>query len=336
MVRVLEKTICKRSLMAAITALCLACLMASPALAAPKKDCPNAKGPKPVGAVNSSNGSVYEKGEFGMIQKYVYIHQDDLYEGGDEVDYKRLAKGQKGKKCYERTAHQYQVTFRAGLLENIDARVVVPYISKQMKRESATKHFTDNDSGIGDIKVLSRYRVMSQKRKDPLNLAFGLGVKIPTGETNEHDSYGNCLPGYLQSGTGSWDPIVELGAHKVMGRSMVTSYLMYKHATQGRVGDSDFVGPNVFKYNAGYIYALNNLFDLGLEINGEYKTKAELDGDVNDNSGGHVIFLTPEIHCKLCKGVHLDMGVPVAVYRDVNGTQLSEDFRVVTKLAMKF
>lgn len=326
----------KQAFISALATFILVCLCITPALAEPKKGCPKAKGPKPVGAVNSSNGSVYEKGQFGMIQKYTYIHQDQLFEGGDEVDYKRLAKGQKGKKCYERTSHMYQVTFRAGLLENIDARVVVPYMSKNMKRESATKHFNDNKSGIGDVKLLSRYRIMSQKQKDPLNLAFGLGIKMPTGTTDEHDSKGVCLPGYLQTGTGSWDPIFELGAHKVMGRHMVTSYFMYKLSTEGELGDKDFEAPDVFKYNAGYMYALSNLFDIGLELNGEYKTKTELDDDKVENSGGHIIFLTPEIHCKLTRNVHLDVGVPIAVYRDLNGTQLSEDYRVVTKLAMKF
>jgi hypothetical protein len=34
--------------------------------------------------------------------------------------------------------------------------------------------------------------------------------------------------------------------------------------------------------------------------------------------------------------MHFDIGVPVPVHRDLNGTQLSEDYRIVGKLAMKF
>lgn len=336
MFRFLRNSQPKQALVTALATFILACLCVTPASAAPKEGCPKAQGPKPVGAVNSSNGSVYEKGQVGMIQKYVYINQDQLYEGGDEVDYKRPAKGQKGKACSKRTAHMYQVTFRAGLFENIDARVVVPYMNKTMERESAAKSFNDNKSGIGDVKVFSRYRIMSQKQKDPLNLAFGLGLKMPTGSTDENDNNGVCLPGYLQTGAGSWDPIFELGAHKVMGRHMLTSYFMYQLTTEGELGDRDFEAPDVFKYNAGYMYALSDLFDLGIELNGEYKTKSELAGEKVENSGGHIVFLTPEIHCKLSRNVHLDVGVPIAVYRDLNGTQLSEDYRVVTKLAMKF
>ncbi len=55
----------------------------------------SAKGPKPVGAVNSSNGSVYNKGEYGIIFKYSTFKQNQLYDGNDDVDYTRPVKGGK-------------------------------------------------------------------------------------------------------------------------------------------------------------------------------------------------------------------------------------------------
>ncbi len=121
-----------------------------------------------------------------------------------------------------------------------------------------------------------------------------------------------------------------------MGRHWLSSHLMYVMTTEGDLGDYDFEKPDVFKYNFAYAYALSNLFDLGLELNGVVKSKAEKDGIKNDDSGGHVIYLSPGIHFKFRKGMHLDFCVPIPVYRDLNGTQLSEDYGVVVKLAMKF
>ena len=111
---------------------------------------------------------------------------------------------------------------------------------------------------------------------------------------------------------------------------------MYRLTTKGELGDQDFESPDVFKYNFAYGYAISNLFDVGIELNGEFKDKAELDGVKQDNTGGNIIYLSPGIHFKFHKGMHFDVCVPVPVYRDLNGTQLSEDYRIVAKLAMKF
>ena len=310
-------------------------LLSTPSGAAEQKKA--GKGPKPVGVVNSSNGSVYEKGEYGIVFKYVTYQQDQYYEGNDRVDYKRPVKGeQPGKKCNERIFQQLQMTLRAGLTDRIDARIVIPYFDNEMNRQSFKESFSDQNSGIGDLKLIGRYSFLSQKRADRFNLALGLGVKMPTGRTDEEDDQSATLPGFLQTGSGSWDPIVELGAHKVIGRHWFSGYSMFQLTTQGELGDSDYEKPDMFKYNLGYAYAVSRLFDLQMELNGDLKGKAELDGKEQDNSGGHIIYLSPGVHFKFNKGMHFDVCVPVPVYRDLNGTQLSEDYRVVTKLAIKF
>jgi ABC-type enterobactin transport system permease subunit len=50
-------------------------LVAAPAMAK-NGQCINAKVPTPVGPINSSNGGVYEKGQFGIIGKYTYSKAD--------------------------------------------------------------------------------------------------------------------------------------------------------------------------------------------------------------------------------------------------------------------
>ena len=142
-------------------------LLGSPAQAAQDQNA--TKTPRPVGAVNSSNGSVYQKGEYGIILKYFRYKQDQLYDGSDEVDFVRPKKGAKpAKKCSERKVDMYQVTLRAGIFENIDARLVIPFLSKEMTRQSFNSDFTDSNSGIGDISLISRYRDFVSKKKRPV------------------------------------------------------------------------------------------------------------------------------------------------------------------------
>ncbi len=294
------------------------------------------KNVKPVGAVNSSNGGVYNPGEYGVILKYITFTQDQLYSGSDEISFVRPVPGMKpGKKPYEKTLQKYQLTLRTGILNDFDARLVIPFFDKGLERKSFKAQFDDDNTGFGDITLFGRYRILSQKKKDPFNLAFGLGLEMPTGETDVEDSVGKT-PGYLQPGGGSWNPVFEIGAHKVKGPHWFGSHLLYKNTTEGELGAKDFERPDVFKYNLSYGYALSSSFDLQLEVNGEVKSKAELEGKKQKNSGGHLLFLSPGLHFKFYKGMHMGLCVPLTVYRDLNGEQLSEDFRVIGKLALKF
>jgi hypothetical protein len=293
--------------------------------------------PQPVGVVNSSNGGVFQRGSYSVALKYDFYAQDQLYKGSDDVDFVRPQQGEMpAKKPYETTFQRYRLTFRTGLFKRVDARLAIPVLVKEMKRKSLNNEFSDDQSGIGDSILIGRYQILSQKEKNPFNLAFGAGLSLPTGSTDEEDGNGATLPGFLQTGSGSWDPVFELGAHKLSGRMMFTGHLMYRVTTEGELGDQDFERPDVFKYNAGGVYALSNLFDAQLELNGVVKSKAELNGVKNDNTGGHLLYLTPGVHVKFWKKMHCDVGVPIVVYRDFNGTQLSEEYQVVVKLAMPF
>ncbi len=319
---------------ATISMLCTSLILASTAIAAPQGK--KAKGPKPVGAVNSSNGGVYNPGEYGVIFKFITFEQDHIYRGNDSVSFVRPAKGEKpGKRPYEKSLSKYQITLRTGIWKDFDARLIVPYLSKELKRQSFNRDFSDDNTGLGDITLIGRYRIMSQKKKDPFNLAVGLGLEMPTGKTDERDSSGRT-PGYLQPGGGSWNPIVEVGAHKVIGPHWIGSHLLYKNTTEGELGNSDFERPDVFKYNFSYGYAVTKNFDFQIELNGEIKSKAEKNGKTLPNSGGHSIFITPGIHYKIKKGMHFGLAIPFTAYRDLNGEQPSEDYRIVAKFAMKF
>ncbi len=198
-------------------ALCALMVLTSASQAAQQGKGP--KGPKPVGAVNSSNGGVYNPGDYSIVLKYFAFEPDQLYRGDDEIDFRRPTRGMMpGKKAYEKNIRKYQATLRTGLWKNMDARLVIPFWDKTLKRQSWNADFNDDNSGIGDITLFSRYRIFSQKQKDPFNMAIGLGLEIPTGDTDQKDSSGRT-PGFIQTGGGAWNPIIELGAHKVAGRS---------------------------------------------------------------------------------------------------------------------
>jgi hypothetical protein len=283
---------------------------------------------KPVSMLNSNNGGVYDVGQYGVILKYVGADMDDSYAGGDSV-----ATSTPG--VMEKSFDQYQLTLRTGIYKNIDARVILPFLNKDTQRQTGSGLVYSGDSvGLGDIKLMMRYSLLSQKRKDYINLAIGIGLKAPTGETENMDS-SETLVGYLQTGTGSWDPVFEVGAHRVSGKHWFSADLLCQVTTEGKRGDSDYEASDLFKFNLGYAYAVNRYFDLQMELNNEWRSKAELDGVMQENTGGFISYVTPGAHIKFSSNAYLALGVAVPVYRDLNGSQLSEDYRIIGKLNFK-
>jgi hypothetical protein len=308
----------------------------------------NKKNKKPkvekcIGLVNMSNGIVLPKGKVIANVKYKYIHKGSLYDGSTEKN------GNYGGK-YDRVNQLVQFTARAGLFKNFDARILVPVWKKQIKRKPgnlAQPYDKDTNSGLGDITIMGRYALLTQRDGDWLNLAIGAGIKTPTGDSDrENEAPFSNMYKYLgpraQLGTGSWDPKFEIGATKFFGRSRVDAHMMY---TLGGDGAHNSRPGNQFKYDIGYGYALNHYFDLELELNGIEQDSDVHDGTVDRSTGGHTIFITPGIHFKYEK-INFSVGVPVVIYRDLNGYSrtpernsrygLGEDFQVVSKLGFCF
>ncbi|WP_147820213.1 transporter [Salidesulfovibrio onnuriiensis] len=308
------------------------------------KDKPDTKPVRCIGPVNMSNGLVLPKGKVAASIKYKYVHKNNLYDGGN-----RKTGNYNGK--YDRVNQTMQLTAKAGIFDNFEARIMVPFHDKRLKRKfgNPPEHAdTDELTGLGDIVVMGRYAVMSERDGDWLSLAFGAGLKMPTGDpdhknpapfSNVHEYIG---PGG-QLGTGSWDPKFELGATKFFGRSRVDAHCMYTIPGDGAHGSRK---GNQFKYDLGYGYALNRLFDVELELNGVDQQAHWYDHSSTVNTGGHTIYLTPGVHWKISDKCHFSIGTPFVVYRDLNGEAatperaskycLGEDFQVVSRLGFSF
>lgn len=297
-----------------------------------------------VGPVNMSHGLIIPKGRHQLRLKYIYAHKDDLYEGGSKKTGNYTGK-------YDQVDHIANLMFKLGLFENFEMRLIVPFINRELEQKSGNPpehtNTTDN-SGLGDINVMGRYSLLSERKGDWMSMTIGGGVKLPTGDTDKknvapfsanHEYMG---PGF-QLGTGSYCPIFELGITKFSGPSRYDFHTMYTIGTEGahesRKGDT-------FKCDFGYSYALNKHFDVGLELNSVYQEAHRHDNESSVNTGGHTVYLTPGLHWKINRELHLSMGVPIVTYRDINGESgtpdwksqygLSEDYRFVTKIVYNF
>jgi hypothetical protein len=299
---------------------------------------------RPVGPLNMSQGVIVPKGRYVIRLQYAYTHKGNLYDGSDKKTGNYTGK-------YDQVNQSAVLVFKAGLFENIEARLVVPYRDKELKQKSGNppKHTnTAENSGLGDIKMMGRYSLMDQRKGDWLHMLIGAGVKLPTGDSDkknvapfskEHQYMGSGF----QLGSGSWDPVFEIGMTKFVGRSRFDFHTMYTITTKGdhgcQLGD-------LFKCDFGFSYALNRYFDVELEMNNLYQGAQVHDHQRTVNTGGYTLYMTPGLHWKIYRQMDLRVGVPIVVYRNLNGESakpdwkskygLGEDYKIVARLCFKF
>lgn len=302
---------------------------------------PDTKTPKPIGPVNMSTGTVFKPGKAAVSAKAILMEKAKLYDGGDERNGTYNGK-------IERNQKNYQACVRYGVAKDFDVRVVIPYRDSYVKRRSGAggkreRTYIDTNQGIGDVVAMGRYALWSQRDGAPLSVAVGAGVKMPTGNSNKKNRAPfnrTCEymgPGF-QLGTGSWDPKLELGATRMMGRHRFDFHTMY---TWGREGDHGLRKGDQFKADLGWAYAVCEMLDVELELNGMNQNRNENGGNYVANSGGRTLYLTPGLHLKLSDRFNASMGVPYVIHRDLNADEsknqygIGEEYRVVFKLCWK-
>lgn len=208
-----------------------------------------------------------------------------------------------------------------------------------------------NSIGFGDLTVLGQYKFLD-KEKHGLQSALLLGLKIPTGETDERDSFGIRIAADEQPGSGSWDPLFGLAVSKSLPKSFSAhSNVMYKLTTDGSqntdVGDlfnynlaiAHRVGPEsgvLQKVFPKHLLGQDLLWDLVLEFNGQWSETVEVNNIEDINHGGNLIFLSPGIRLVMNDDLVFNLASSVQVFEDLNGNQTDPDLQLSFSISKLF
>lgn len=210
-------------------------------------------------------------------------------------------------------------------------------------------------SGVGDVTLLGQYRFLNDTASG-FEIAALLGVKLPTGKTNENANEGERFEAEFQPGSGSWDGQFGLAATWRQGAWSFDTSALYHLVTEGTqntdLGDRLLYGvalshrvmggppaeEHVHADGAVHLHkssAKALAVDLVLELNGEWHDKQKAGNEVDGNSGGHTLYVSP--------GVRLSAGdwsgfasVGIPVVKDMNGLQPDPDWKLITGLAFAF
>jgi len=320
----------KKTFAAAITFLCL---LSGTVLA---HHAPGVTGVGLAGPLLTNSASTLQKGRLAITLQSSYVDIDSF------SDSKMLGFAEEGHDVH---TLDYLYTVSAGLsygiTDNLTVSLKIPYISFNNIREvhgededhegengeeHAEVHVHGDSDGIGDITVLGQYRFLKLD-SGQLESALLFGLKVPTGKTDEEDINGERFDTEFQPGSGSWDPIIGLAVTKRFGRVSFDADARYTLVTEGS-RDTDL--GDLFNYDLALSYHVpaRILMDLILELNGEWKQKQEVDGEKDENSGEHALFISPGVRIYLGKTSSAFVSAGFPLIQDMNGIQSETDYRM--------
>ncbi len=269
-----------------------------------------------------------------LIPRFTYFQATSVYDGNNRKS-----------NTADRELRVYATILRGviGFHEDVTASLTLPYLFKELKTTTGGERMRLNSDGLGDLSVVGKWRFFKlPELGGTTEAAAFLGLELPTGKDDARDG-GMRLPQPLQPGSGSVDGILGAAFTRLWdgGRWLVNADAFYK--ANSEANDYQFV--NVLRFDVvGQFRAYPwrderfDQFTLNaiLELNGAYAEKDTLDGNRIGTTGGLKLFVSPGIQAIVTDSLLLETGVQIPVYRDLNGPQLAEDFRVTAGLRWRF
>ena len=217
---------------------------------------------------------------------------------------------------------------------------VLPYADKDLDMTVGGSRLSRSARGIGDVSLFGRFTLLQRDQPGrTIRVAPYAGVEAPTGDDDERDGLGR-LPAALQSGTGAWDAFGGVVAtYQVLALQVdgQVSYRVNNEANGFDPGDEARLDGSL-QYRlwprtlgAGvpdFLYGV-------LEMNLVHRDKHEIDGAMDDNSGGTTLYLAPGLQY-VSKRWIVEGVVQLPVIENLNGNALETDFVVRAGVRFNF
>ena len=228
-----------------------------------------------------------------------------------------------------------------GLTEKSSVILTIPFLSKELDSTTDGMRISRGDAGVGDLLLLGKYRLYTRDYPTATSrLSLVAGTDLPTGQSGDADARGK-LPRDLQLGSGSADPLVG-GAYTWQSLDdewdVSLTYQFNTTANKFEFGD-------VLTYTVAYqrrvwpfnlpergLYAQWNAV---LEANGSLEQQAKNHGSRVDNTGGHLLFLSPGFQVAT-KHFVVETSIQLPVLQNLHGNQVEPDFALVASVRATF
>jgi hypothetical protein len=276
-----------------------------------------------------------------VAQRYTLL--DSVYEGDNKVS----NPGVKEKYWTTDVVGFFSIADRLQLLINTPIRKTEGdgELTQGPNGEPEREDETGDASGVGDVTLLARYTLLGHHSAAGTTLLAGVvGVKLPTGGTNQHDDQGGYLDSHLQLGTGSTDALLGLSVDHAAARWSISANALVSLTGDGEVGHESHQFGDSLNYDVTAKYRVTpavmgqtpNAWFLSLGVNGEAREHEHLEGQRVADSGGHVVYLTPGLQWVIGSAWVVEATYQYAIYHDLDDLQLGEDYKVFGSVTFLF
>ena len=217
---------------------------------------------------------------------------------------------------------------------------VLPYVDKKLDLTEAGGRISRSASGVGDASVFARYTLVQHDQPGrTFRIAPFAGVKAPTGDDDNRDTFGR-LPPSVQSGSGAWD---------VFG-GIVATYQTFALQADGQVSyrvknkANGFDPGDELRLDGSLQYRLwprqlgggvpSFLYGV-LETNLVHRDRNEMNGNEDANSGDTTVFLSPGLQYVTKRWI-VEGAVQLPVVQNLRGTALENDYVVRAGVRFNF
>ncbi|WP_415519087.1 MAG: transporter [Desulfovibrio aminophilus] len=297
-----------------ITVLAVLGLLASAAGAADEAAQKPAPAPRPwapMAANFGPSGSAIPAGLLAVGGNFQYGESEHVRKYGDELN--RNAETQK---------YLEVVKVRYGILPGFDIRTATPVYNIHIDSKTGPDR---TNYGIGDTTVLLHSVILNQDKGDPFYLAVDYGGVVPTASVGDHSV--NAI------GNDAWGLVGGIGATYFLDSHRFDMEANYSTFTEGA---HNFTKGDRVRWNAGYAYAINKMWDIGVESCFEWNDETELNG-AKQKDASYEWYAGPKAVFKYQPwGVNVAVAGMLPVDRWYQNTKVgSDDYRFELKI-MKF
>ena len=236
----------------------------------------------------------------------------------------------------------YSIFLNYSVTDNFSLEAVIPFrlVTNEKilfrgqydKQPEGGKYIRDTD-GLADIVVMGRYGFYPFDNN--LQMAFGLGVKLATGDTEAQDIYGKRFSDNLQIGSGTIDPIISFfmaypNGNWLSSLSALTRLSLHENIYGYKYG-------NEYHLSLGMNYSLSEIYFIKNRINYIFTQRDTYQfGYIVQSRGGETVYMSPGIGIRINPEIKFNVDYSIALYQRVNEAQLMSDGFITFNLNYSF
>lgn len=286
----------------------------------------------PVGG--TTNIGVIDKGALRLISFYRYSESSGYWQGSKKSDFSFV----------KNSKYNYAgIVLGYGLLNKLTIETELGYFISKSQTYNIEPSFTSKGFGFNNAVLSLKYNLISKSEK-PFEWTVGLGGKIPF--TTNYKIVNNIeLPRDVQPSTHAFGIVAQSFLYKGFPEKGLRLFftnryeLNYPDIKKFKYGNalfnSFFVAKRIKQSNWTVIAQVRYQF-LAKDITNANCASCFATGSYINSSGGHLVYIAPQINYTIAKKWNLSVLADIPVYRYYNGTQLGNKFAVALYLSRDF